>query len=152
MEKWRPIAEYEGLYEVSNYGRVRSLKRATTNGKVLHPVADKDGYLKLSLSANGKAKRYFVHRLVAEAFLPKEAGKNVINHKDEVKSNNHVSNLEWCTISYNNSYNGCSALIFPGIKEASKATMVNRGNIISCCKGKRKTAGGYSWRYASWKG
>ena len=108
-EEWRPIEGYEGLYEVSSYGRVRSLDRYDSNnhfrkGKVLSPVKNKDGYLQVNLCCNGKYKMFLVHRLAAQAFIPNPDNLPEINHKDENPGNNNVDNLEWCTRKYNINY------------------------------------------------
>ena len=112
-EIWRPIVGYEGLYEVSSYGRVRSLDRYVKcdyekyrlhKGKVLSPGKDKDGYLSVVLSCNGKHKKIAVHRLVAQAFIPNPDNLPQVNHRDENPSNDNVDNLEWCTAKYNLSY------------------------------------------------
>ena len=112
IEEWRPIEGYEGLYEVSNTGQVRSLDRYVKNnysyrlqkGKVLSPEKNKDGYLLVSLCCNGKQNLRTVHRLVAQAFIPNPNNLPQVNHKDENKSNNRVDNLEWCDQAYNNLY------------------------------------------------
>lgn len=94
QEIWKDIAGYEGLFQVSNLGRVKSLPRKNvTKEKILNGGDNGDGYIRVSLSN----KFYYVHRLVADAFIPKIEGKDFVNHKDEVKSNNNVDNLEWCT-------------------------------------------------------
>ena len=112
-EEWRPIEGYEGLYEVSNLGRVRSLDRYVEysngrihlhKGKVLSPAKDKNGYLKVVLNCNGKCKTTNIHRLVANVFIPNPDNLPMVNHKDEDKSNNSVDNLEWCDVKYNLSY------------------------------------------------
>ena len=108
-EIWRPIEGYEGLYEVSSYGRVRSLDRYDNRncfrkGKVLSPIKDKDGYIQVSLYYNRKMYKKYVHRIVAEAFLPNPDNLPEVNHKDEDKTNNNVTNLEWCDRKYNLSY------------------------------------------------
>ena len=112
-EEWRPIEGYEGLYEVSSYGRVRSLDRYVKTcyeayklhkGKILSPAKDKNGYLKVNLCCNGKHNTIRVHKLVAQAFIPNPDNLPEVNHKDEVKTNNNVDNLEWCDRSYNISY------------------------------------------------
>ena len=112
-EIWRPIEGYEGLYEVSNTGQVRSLNRYVKGkgksyrlqkGKMLSPIKNKDGYLQVNLCCNGKNKMFLVHRLSAQAFLPNPDNLPEINHKDEDKTNNIVDNLEWCDRSYNNNY------------------------------------------------
>lgn len=117
-EIWRPVKGYEGLYEVSNYGRVKSLPRKYTKGGILSYCFTKFGYPMVILSKDGKCRNICVHRLVAEAFLPNPDNLPVVNHKDENPSNNYVhinqdgtvdpskSNLEWCDYSYNLCYGG----------------------------------------------
>ena len=107
IEEWRPIEGYEGLYEVSNTGRVRSVDRYDNRnyfrkGKVLSPGKDTVGYLFVILHCNGKSKEINVHRLVAKAFIENPDNLPQVNHKD--KTNNNVDNLEWCTAKYNNKY------------------------------------------------
>ena len=109
MEEWKSIPGYEGLYEVSNLGRVRSLDRYDgrnhfRKGKVLSLVKNTDGYLKVLLKCNTKCKTITVHRLVAQAFIPNPDNLPIINHKDEDKTNNRVENLEWCDNYYNLMY------------------------------------------------
>jgi len=111
-EIWKDIFNYEGLYQVSNYGRVKSLARTiiekcgknnrSVKGRILKlwdMKTRKTGkpYKSVSLSKNGKAAKFTVHRLVAEAFIENKENKPFINHKDGVKHNNKTSNLEWCT-------------------------------------------------------
>ena len=113
IEEWRPIEGYEGLYEVSNTGKVRSVDRYVKysngqihlhKGKVLSPVKSNFGYLLVSLCCNGKYKSISVHRLVAQAFIENPDNLPEINHKNEDKTNNSVDNLEFCDRSYNNNY------------------------------------------------
>ena len=105
-EEWKNIAGYEGLYEVSNMGRVRSLNYNRRIGKikVLKPQNNGQGYLVVKLSKNREGKRFKVHRLVAQTFIPNPFGKPQVNHKDENKTNNNVENLEWVTAKENNNY------------------------------------------------
>lgn len=103
-EIWRPVVGFRGRYEVSNLGRVRFLPQKGnhfTQG-IMKTVVHRDGYIVLSIVDNN-GKRYCkkMHRLVAEAFIPREIGKNIVHHKDSVKTNNHFSNLEWTTILNN---------------------------------------------------
>ena len=104
-EEWRPIKGYEGLYEVSSLGRVKSMNYSHTGKeRILKIGKHRGGYLFVILCRNGKRKNFLVHRLVAEAFLPNPNNLPQVNHKDEVKTNNCVSNLEWCDCKYNNNY------------------------------------------------
>ena len=103
-EKWKPIFGYDGMYEVSDLGRVRSLKFGKV--KVLRARKRRDGYLNVNLCKDGEQKSVLVHRLVASAFIPNDnIFNNEINHKDENKENNRASNLEWCDSRYNKRYN-----------------------------------------------
>lgn len=99
-EIWKPIEGYEGLYEISSYGRVKSLKRNI----ILIPKKEPTGYLRCNLYLNKNMKTVSIHRLVAQAFLPNPDGLPQVNHRDEDKTNNRVENLEWCTVKYNNDY------------------------------------------------
>ena len=100
MEEWKDIKGYEGLYQISNKGRVKSLYNKS---KILRPGKRK-GYFFVWLYKNKKRKQYSIHRLVAEHFLLNPDNLPVVNHKDENKLNNNVENLEWCTVEYNNNY------------------------------------------------
>lgn len=102
MEQWKSIAGYEGLYEVSNLGRVRSLKFGKT--KILKPGRVGGGYLIVKLLKDCIRKNMKVHRLVAEAFIPNPNKLKTVNHKDEDKTNNNVNNLEWMTLADNLNY------------------------------------------------
>lgn len=123
-EEWRPVKGYEGLYEVSNMGRVRSVDRITAvtrgdttyevpyKGKMLTPQEIRHGYLGVQLFGRGghatrNMKGFSVHRLVAEAFLPNPDNLAEVNHKDEDKQNNRLDNLEWCSHRYNSNYGNC---------------------------------------------
>jgi len=97
IEEWKDIPGYEGLYEVSNLGRVRR------NGKILKPSKNRYGYFQLVLSKDGTKRTFTIHRLVAYAFINNPDNLPCINHKDEDKTNNAVNNLEWCDSRYNNS-------------------------------------------------
>ena len=169
QEEWKPIPGYEGLYEVSNYGRVRSYKWSS-NGKILSPCKDGSGYLFVILCKDGKAKKHCtIHRLVAEAFIPNPSNLPQVNHKDECKKNNYFGNLEWCTHKYNLSYGtrmervveklsipvvqldkkGNFISEFESLREASRRTGIDDGSICRCCNHKPgyKSAGGFVWIY-----
>lgn len=117
MEVWKDISGYEGYYQISNFGQIRSVPRYITHktkgggfvnqyfkGKILKPTTTRNGYKMIVLSKDGKFKYQTIHRLVATAFIPNPENKPTVNHKDGDKSNNHVDNLEWCTSSENNSH------------------------------------------------
>ena len=167
MENWQPVKGYDGMYEVSDLGRVKSLKYG--NEKILKPLKNTHGYLHVSLCKDGQRKTIAVHRLVAEAFIQNPNNLETINHKDEVKTNNAASNLEWMSQRDNINYGtrnkrmaetrsksvlmfdkstGELLATFPSLMEAGRATGINQGNICSCCNGKYKSSGGYIWRYA----
>lgn len=104
-EIWEDIEGYESKYQVSNLGNVRSLNyRGTGKPKLLKQTTYEKGYKRVNLYKNGKKKHYWIHRLVAIAFIPNPNDLPVVNHKDEDPSNNNVNNLEWCTYEYNNNY------------------------------------------------
>lgn len=112
-EVWKPIKDFECLYEINNLGEIRSLDREVIysngvkhihKGKMLKPRKDKYGYLNIVLNKNGKSKTFKVHRLVAITFIPNPNNLPEVNHKDENKLNNSINNLEWCTSKYNCNY------------------------------------------------
>lgn len=100
-ERWRAIRGYEGEYEVSDHGRVRSIK---SGGIILKPEIKRNGYITVCLWQKNAKKNRLVHRLVAEAFLPNLTTFDEVNHKDENKTNNRIDNLEWCSRKYNMRY------------------------------------------------
>lgn len=103
-EIWKPIKDFEGLYEVSNLGKVKSFIRVQT--KILKPSNQKSGYLQVTITKNKTAHYRWVHRLVAEAFLDAVKDKDCVNHKDGNKKNNTPENLEYCTKGENNTHAG----------------------------------------------
>lgn len=113
MEIWKDIKGFEGQYQVSNFGRIRSLDRYVIGkskskylkkGKIMKLDVNSKGYCNICLHKNAKPVYVGVHRLVAEAFIPNPLNLPCVNHKDENPSNNHVDNLEWCTYKYNSNY------------------------------------------------
>lgn len=170
MEKWKRIDGYE-RYEVSNYGRVRSLDKRDAwgrlrKGRVLKPFRDTGGYMQVCLRNDAGQCNKNVHRLVAKAFIANPDGLPEINHKDENIENNRIDNLEWCTRLYNARYGtfqkrahiklgkplmqikgGNVIAVFSSTLEACRKTGVNHGSISRCCNGRQKTSGGYSWAW-----
>lgn len=173
-EQWRPVKGFEGLYAVSNLGRVKSLNYNHTGvEKILKPQKNRGGYLYINLCRNGKVKAFKVHRLVAAAFLPNPNNLPQVNHKDEVKDNNCVSNLEFCDCKYNNNYGtrnkkiasdlskSVEASRFPDFREIELRFASTReagrngyhcGDVSDCCNGRYCSRGNFYknlyWRYA----
>ena len=165
-EIWKPIKGYENLYEVSNTGKVKSLKyRKKYEQKEIAINLRKDGYLQVQLNKQGHQKIYLVHRLVAQAFLDNPDNKPYINHLDCDPSNNNVNNLEWCTQSENMQYASklgrikSSSIIATNLKtgeekfyinacEAEKDLKITRQAIYSVLKNQYKQMKGYTFRYA----
>lgn len=100
MEKWKDIKGYEGIYQVSSYGRVKN----KLTGRILRPGVSTHNYLSVVLCNNGKTKGMRIHRLVAQAFIPNPDNKPCIDHIDGIRFNNFVENLRWCTSEENNNY------------------------------------------------
>lgn len=164
-EIWRDIDGYEGIYQISNKGRVKSLHNGSE--RILRPVIDKYGYMFVYLSNNSVRKYFRLHRLVALAFIPNPENKPQVNHKDENKKNNCVENLEWITHIDNCNYGTRNERIgdsqskpifqysksgdfireWKSAREVERVLDIYNTGIIACCKGKRKSAGGFVWRY-----
>lgn len=174
-EKWKAIAGYEG-YAVSNLGRVKSLKY--DKEKILKPYKHRDGYLFVYLYRNGKRKMFYVHRLVASAFIQNPEGFEQVNHKDENKTNNCVDNLEFCNAKYNNNYgthtrrSAAAQINHPAKSKAVEASRfsdfrtiehrfasvaeANRngyflGNVSACCNGRYCREGNNKYRGLYWR-
>lgn len=131
MEEWRDIPGYEGYYQASSMGRLRSVDRIVLcsgnvkrpqKGRILKSEIGKDGYYKQVLHVNGKGKTERVHRLIASAFIPNPYNKPQVNHKDGNKINNNVENLEWCTPSENAKHAIRTGLLTPNLENAHKAS------------------------------
>ena len=134
-EVWRDVMGFEGFYKVSNKGNVRSVNRINHigrrySGRTLRPAYDKDGYLQATLCKNGKVKTKKIHRLVTEAFIPNPNGFPEVNHKDEVKDNNNVNNLEWCDTHYNLNYGTARKRAAKKTSKKVKAVNVETGEVV----------------------
>ena len=173
-----------GLYQVSNLGRVKSLARTSFHSKgyvaqykekILKQSFERNGYVRVGLSKYGKTKSYYVHVLVAKAFINNSDNLSEVNHIDEDKTNNCVNNLEWCNHKYNSIHGTrinriskamtnnkkvskqvlCieTGVIYPSVHEAGRQMNLNFGEIAMVCRGyrNRKTAGGYHWKYKDGK-
>ena len=177
-EIWKPIKGYEGLYEVSNFGRIKSLNYHRMGfEKIISASFDGSGYLVVVLCKNNTAIQYKVHRLVAEAFIQNPNNLPEINHKDENKTNNIYTNLEWCDRSYNVNYGTrnkrasisisksllnnekiCKPILqlskegviikeWLSAAEAEREGGYDNAHISKCCLGQRKTHKGFIWRF-----
>lgn len=179
-EVWKDMKGYEGYYKISAFGKIRSLDRVTVNGRRLKGKAIRTrtskGYTIVTLHKEGNRKTFLVSRLVALNFLNNPANKSEVNHIDEDKSNNHVSNLEWCTSKENANHGSrnkriANAMInkdetrargvamldknngevlkeFRAVNEAYR--YLNRaanGNISKACRENKRTVYGYKWRF-----
>lgn len=137
IELWKPIEGYEGLYEVSNFGRIKALDRThiqkgnkgcvyshVYKGRIMKPILSKgDKYYSIALYKKGKMTKYNIHKIVAKAFIPNPDNLPQINHKDENKANNRADNLEWCTALYNLTFG--SRLDRIADKKAKKVALLN---------------------------
>ena len=199
-EIWKDIEGYEGLYQISNMGRVKSVERMKWCGKgyyktperILKARKTKNGYLLVNLWKDGKIKSYYIHRLVAQAFLDNPDNLPEVNHIDQDKTNNKVENLEFCDRSYNVNYGTRNRNVaeklrgrkkseesnkkraekltnnpkiskpviaidkrtgliveFLSAHEAERVLGISQSNITKCCKGKKKSIGGFYWMYAN---
>lgn len=165
MEIWKNIKGYEGLYQVSSDGRVKSLK--WNKERILKPGIRKGGYLQVALCAGGKQKSLMVHRLVCEAFHDNPENKPEVNHINEIKTDNRACNLEWCTRIENMNHgtrnersgkaqsksvgqytrDGELIKIWPSTIEAKRQAGFDCGHISRVANGERKTHKGFVWKY-----
>lgn len=178
-EIWKDVVGYEGFYQVSNLGRIRSLPNLDAKQKfnyreyykILTPFLEKSGYLRVQLT-RGNRKRVLLHRLVAEAFVPNPNNYPIVNHKDENTTNNRADNLEFCTVKYNSSYGTANERRYNSYKEKHgrpvnmydlNGNFIKRydclrsvskdgfypSNVRFCCEGIYHKSGGFKWKYAN---
>lgn len=172
-EIWKDVIGYEGFYQVSNLGRVRSLDRISfgrkQKGGILKPTKKRDGYMYVTLCNENGHKKHLVHRLVAQSFISNPNNLPFINHKDEKPVNNCVTNLEWCDCKYNVNYGTCKERIalsrskpisqyelngkfirnWDSCMQVEKEIGYDQTSISKCCLQKEHcyTAYGFQWRF-----
>ena len=167
-EEWRDVVGYEGRYQVSSMGRVKSLvRKGRKRERILKPAFNGCGYLLVNLCAGGKRKTLKVHRLVCEAFHDNPDNKSDVNHINENKTDNRACNLEWCTCKQNINHgthnermaktkskpvgqytrDGELVKVWPSIIEVQRQAGFNQGNISKVANGKYKQAYGFIWKY-----
>ena len=160
---WKAINGYEGIYEINHLGEVRRVD----TGNILKGYIGADGYRRVGLTVSGKSKPFLLHRLIATAFIPNPNNYPCVNHKDEIKSNNSIDNLEWCTYKYNLNFGTRNARAnqsrkkpilqfsksgefireWDSVTDLKNITGMDITHVSSCCRGTRKTANGYRWQY-----
>ena len=162
---WKDVPGYEGFYVVSNTGQVKSLARTRLSKRggicpvperIMKQKTDKDGYKSVTLTRNAHDRSFRVHRLVAMAFIPNPHNYPVINHKDENPANNEMSNLEWCSISYNTSYSNykisrpviVDGVWYKSIRAAARSLNSDGHALQYCIKVGRKLRGKHTITYA----
>lgn len=170
IELWKDIPDYEGLYQVSNTGKIKSFqkwKRAKCPDEyVIKGTVANNGYAQVTLYKKNHRRKFLVHRLVAEAFVENPCNCAFVNHIDENKLNNCADNLEWCTVRYNNAYGtakfrsmltkslpivqlhptGEWIAIYRGVSFAEDITGISHNEIAACLRGRLDSAGGYLWK------
>lgn len=173
-EIWKDIPGFEGLYQVSNLGRVKSFRQSSKLHKVpeyiLNPSLSSNGYYQVTLYKDTKRSKVLVHRLVAEAFVPNKNDFPMVNHIDENRLNNTASNLEWCTVTYNNNYGtvrerasdtlstpvmqftltGKPIAVYRSTRIASEMLSVSQRGIQRSCRGEG-SSGGYIWKFCTFQ-
>ena len=168
IELWKPVLGYEGFYEISNLGQIKSLVKKQK--KIIKNCENGAGYFVVTLCRNGKRRMASIHRLVAEAFIPNPKNLPQINHKDGVKTNNLIENIEWCTAKENMNHawdtglnsveklgttkkvaqikNGKTIKVWESLSSASRELGIIRTSISNCCCHRSMSAGGFCWKFA----
>lgn len=175
-EIWKDIEGYEGIFAVSNHGRIKQYSRIVNSGngakriikeKIFKAYTKPNGYCFIRTSLKSKCINFMIHRLVAEAFIPNPYNLPQVNHKDEDKTNNVVTNLEWCDAKYNSNYGTKNERIaekiskpiirldlkgnviceYQSAREAARQTGILPSSICNCLKGISKKCGGSLWQY-----
>lgn len=173
---WKDVIGYEGLYQVSDEGQVRSYGKYIQvrpnctiyrEGKILWPEVCKNGYLRVQLYKDNSRNHKLIHRLVAEAFIPNPNNLETVNHKNENKQDNSIDNLEWMSAVDNIRYGtgiqrkssskkrpvkqlsleGELIRVWDSARDAEAELGIKNSSICSCCRGKQKTAGNFKWEY-----
>lgn len=157
---WKDIPDYEGIYQANQFGEIRSLPKPMPNGgytpiKKMNPHGtDKDGYLVVGLTKDGKQQRKRWHRIIAETFLPNPDDLAVVDHINRCITDNRVSNLQWISAKQN-TVKDCgrhpkcveTGIFYESLSEAQRQTGVDRRSISRCCEGQQKTAGKLHWEW-----
>lgn len=166
LELWKPIKEYEEQYQISSFGRVKSMHKKS---KKILKQSLRGEYLGIQLNKNSKGVTFSIHRLVALSFLKNDDSTKIVNHRDGNKLNNHILNLEWITQKENRKHAEINDLFSPkclkvsqyskdkktliktfnSVKEAMDLTGISDSKICMVCKGKRNQTGGYFWKYTN---
>ena len=173
-EVWKDIPNYEGLYQVSSFGRVKSFRKSSKFGcqseYILKPTIASHGYAEVTLYDNAVRHKFLLHRLVASVFIPNPDDLPQINHKDENPLNNAVNNLEWCTAAYNNAYgtarlrkidtvskpveqvtfDGKVIAIYRSTRLAAEILHITRGTLKSAIT-KHTQCNGYFWKFSDFR-
>lgn len=144
-EVWKDVLGYEGRYQVSDKGNVRSVARKDSigrkcGGRTLEPRHHTNGYLQVALYKNGKRQNKLIHRLVTEAFIPNPENHPEVNHQDEDKANNNVENLEWCTSRYNTNH----GTLIERLSKKVRAVNVETGAVLTFNSASEAGSKGYS--------